>query len=51
MICRHVLGVYSDIDGNIFFEYENSENTEYLFGYCPSCGINLVSYAVMNFVQ
>lgn len=51
MNCRHVLGVSTDMEGNIFFEYEDAEHTDYLFGYCPSCGINLVPYVMMNFVQ
>jgi len=41
MICRHILGVYSDWEGNIYFEYEDTDGMDLIFKFCPECGVSL----------
>ena len=45
MTCRHPLGVWADNDGNVHYEYENTEQLYLvdIFEYCPVCGTKLDS--------
>jgi len=51
MICRHLLGVYSDWEGNIYFEYEDTDGMDLIFKFCPECGVNLGFAAKSNSIK
>lgn len=40
---NHILGAWADYDGNVHYEYENTEQlySVDIFEYCPECGVKL----------
>jgi hypothetical protein len=40
---NHILGVWADYDGNVHYEYENTDQLYAvdIFEFCPVCGQNL----------
>lgn len=50
MTCKHPLGVHGDYDGNVHYEYENTDNLYPVdvFKFCPECGENLKPHEEAN---
>lgn len=51
MAHNHILGAYADFDGNVHYEYENTDQlySVDIFEFCPVCGQNLKQLSASDY--